>query len=262
MAQRLPPAYCFFQEFEPTLPRVASFGRDYLIYATSGSIRISFGQREWVLPPSFGAWVPANTEIGIDIPHAMTCCSVLFEPGYVRDLPGAPVVFTMPRHAREMITFSRRWPAETAEFDAHADAVFRAIAETCKAAADDPSDIWAPAPRSPEIERALIFLKAELATEVTLTQTAAVAGLSERTLSRKFQDELAMSWAQCLRQLRMIRAVECLSHADKQVTATALDCGYASLSAFNKAFLTFTGLTPSAFRARSAEGSLHPNRKD
>ncbi len=78
---------------------------------------------------------------------------------------------------------------------------------------------------------------------------ASAVGQSPRSLSRSFAKDLGMTWGQALRRLRMIRAVEALAASDASVLNVALAVGYGSLSAFNAAFLDFTGQTPSAYRA-------------
>jgi AraC-like DNA-binding protein len=245
-----PPAFCFYQAFAPTAKRAISFDRDYLMYAINGAIRLEVDGRYWILPPSFAAWIPRQTEIQVEITQAMTCCSVLFAPGFVEDLPKKTMVFSMPSHARELVVFSRRWGRDDKNYDAHAEAIFQAIAVTCTEQAKDPSKIWCPVAQTAPMQRAIGYMQDNLAQDITLNQVALASGLSERTLLRRCTDELAMTWAQSLRQLRMISAVEGLSQDQSQIVQIALASGYNSLSAFNKAFKTFVGLTPSEFRAR------------
>jgi AraC-like DNA-binding protein len=252
-----PPAFCFHQKFAPTAKRAMSFDRDYLMYAISGAIRLEVDGRRWIMPPSFAAWIPRKTEIHVEITQAMTCCSVLFVPRFVKGMPKKTIVFSMPSHARELVVFSRRWGRDSKSFDTHAEAIFQAIAVTCVEQAKDPSKIWFPIAQSAQVQRAIGYMQDNIAQDITLTEVATASGLSERTLLRRCRDELAMTWAQSLRQLRMIRAVEGLSQDQDQIVQIALACGYNSLSAFNKAFKTFVGLTPSEFRARF-RGAEHP----
>jgi AraC-like DNA-binding protein len=89
-----------------------------------------------------------------------------------------------------------------------------------------------------------------LAENLSLSDDANSARLSERSLARRFSDETGMTWRQMLRRMRMIRAIELLSNADDQVLNIALGVGYESLSAFNKAFRDFSGHTPTDFRKK------------
>lgn len=89
---------------------------------------------------------------------------------------------------------------------------------------------------------------------MSFSEIAKAAHMSERTLARRFNDEVGMTWGQALRRLRMIRAVEMLSHEETGILDVCYRVGYGSLSAFYKAFKAFSGLTPTEFRARHQGG--------
>jgi len=249
------PAFCFYQEFEPRPPETLRFDRHYLMYCIKGAVRLEFEGRRWVLPPSYAAWIPADTELAVSITHPMTCCSVLFRPGFVDALPEESVVFTITALARDMIHHCRRWGPDSTRFDDHAHYFFQALALTCTELAHRPSNVWTPMVRTEAMKRAIAFTEDHLGDEIALADVAAAAHLSERTLLRRYAEEAGMSWRQSLRRLRMIRAVELLSNEEEPIVQVALQVGYASLSAFNKAFREFSGDTPAAFRARRRDGS-------
>ncbi len=80
-------------------------------------------------------------------------------------------------------------------------------------------------------------------------QQLAVSG---RTLARRFDAELGMSFRSWRRLLRLFKAVELLG-GGLDVTRTALELGYGSTSAFIYAFRTQMGCSPQAYmRRRSA----------
>ena len=244
------PAYCFYQEFAPRPPERLSFDRHYLMYCIKGAISLEIDGRRWTLPPSYAAWIPAKTELGVTVSHPMTCCSVLFKPDFIDDLPEKSVVFTMTSLARDMIYHSRRWGPDAETFDTQARHFFQALALTCRELADQPADVWTPMGRTEAMQRAIAYTEAHLHEEISLADVASAAHVSERTLVRRYADEVGMSWRQCLRRLRMIRAVELLSNEEEPVVQVALQSGYSSLSAFNRAFRAFSGHTPTEFRAR------------
>jgi transcriptional regulator GlxA family with amidase domain len=156
--------------------------------------------------------------------------------------------------ARDMIYFSRRWGPDNDSFDGFAETYFRAIAFVCVELASSPSDVWQPTGSSKSVRRALEFTETHLATPLSFASVADAAGSSERTLLRRFGEEVGLTWQQTLRRLRMIRAVELLSNTEHAVIQVAYSVGYASLSAFTKAFRDFTGHTPTEFRARHRAG--------
>lgn|GEM_PF-648420 len=254
MTDSAPPAYCVYQDFEPRERGPIRFDRHYLMYAVRGAVGLAVDGRRWTLPPTYAAWIPADTEIDIELKHPITCCSVLFAPEFLVDAPSSSSVFTMTELAREMVAFTRRWGPSGASFGPHAESFFRALAHTCLELAADPVPMWRPLAVTAEIERALDYTEANLARDVSLAEVARAAALSTRSLHRRFSQEVGATWAESLRRLRMVRAVERLSNTTDSVLEVALDVGYASLSAFSKAFKAFTGHTPGQFRERQRGG--------
>ncbi len=244
------PAFCVYQEFPPEERSELTFDRHYLMYAIKGSVRLEEDGRRWTLPPSFAAWIPADTPIMIDIAQPITCCSVLYSPDFVTKPPKATKVFTMTSLTRDMIFHCRRWGPETTKFDLYAESFFRSLELACTELADLPSDVWQPMGKSDRILRAIRYTEQNLAEEIVLSDVANATHTSERTLLRHYVEEVGMTWQQSLRRMRMIRSLELLSNTNDQVAQVALQAGYSSLSAFNKAFRTFAGYTPTEFRAR------------
>jgi AraC-like DNA-binding protein len=74
--------------------------------------------------------------------------------------------------------------------------------------------------------------------------------LAPRSLARRFEDEIGMTWRAVLRRMRVLRAIEELAAGDAPVTEIAFRVGYTSLSAFNAEFRELTGRTPTQYRAR------------
>lgn len=247
MPDDLPPAYCFFQDIAPRPPLDAVFDRDYLLYAQYGALRVTVGQQKWLLPSSFAAWVPANTPLWVELARPVTTCSVLVTPGFCPLMPRAPVVLQMSDMTRLMIHHCREWGPK----DAHppeAQGFFLSLLNACARLASVSVDVKRPQAQDPTIARAIDITADRLATRVTASEVAKAANLSERSMQRKFAQEVGMTWAQVLTRLRMIRALELLAAEDAPIIQVAAECGFASLSAFNRAFLDFAQRTPSAFR--------------
>jgi AraC-like DNA-binding protein len=81
-------------------------------------------------------------------------------------------------------------------------------------------------------------------------EVARAAGLSVRTLARRFEEEAHTSWRRFLHDARMMRAMELLALPGARVTQTALAVGFESLAAFTHAFTGYAGERPRDFRAR------------
>ena len=80
--------------------------------------------------------------------------------------------------------------------------------------------------------------------------------MSERTLTRRFEAELGMSFRSWRTRLRLFKAIELLG-GGMDVTRTALELGYGSTSAFVYAFRIDMGCSPQAYMRgrRAAQGT-------
>lgn len=242
-----PRAYCFFQDIAPRPPLDAAFERDYLLYAAKGALRVSVAREHWVLPPSFAAWVPAGTPIVVTMNTPVTTCSVLTTPGFCEGLPDCPTVFQMSPMARQMIHYCKDWGKDTVH-PPQAEPFFLALLNVCASLVNDSVNVKRPAATEPAVQRAIDITEAGLATAITAGDVARQANMSERSLQRRFRDNVGMRWSEALTQLRMIRAVELLAIGDLSVIQISGEVGFNSLSAFNRAFRRFAECTPTEFR--------------
>jgi methylphosphotriester-DNA--protein-cysteine methyltransferase len=92
----------------------------------------------------------------------------------------------------------------------------------------------------------------------TLNEAVRRAALSERTFRRLFSRETGLTWQNWLGQARIQMAMGLLVQG-RRITDVAADVGYASLSAFAKAFAQIAGEAPAQFRQRHfREGRTPP----
>jgi len=85
------------------------------------------------------------------------------------------------------------------------------------------------------------------ADNTSLAAWAARVYTTERTLSRRCQQDLGMSFSEWRQRLRFLHAVSLLEQG-KTVQDVALDVGYSSASAFIVMFQQIAGTTPERFR--------------
>jgi transcriptional regulator GlxA family with amidase domain len=92
----------------------------------------------------------------------------------------------------------------------------------------------------------------------SLPELARHANSTERTLTRRFQRELGMSFAEWRQRLRVVKAMPLLE-GGQTVERIAFDLGYSSASAFITMFRRMLGVTPDEFRKGAQRAS--PNEK-
>ena len=98
------------------------------------------------------------------------------------------------------------------------------------------------------IERVLEDLHQRFAEPIRLPELAATNGMSEKTLSRIFKKSTGQTVVEYLNRLRISVAAQWLTGTDKPITQIAFDCGFGSLSSFNRMFSRYQSTTPSACR--------------
>ncbi len=97
------------------------------------------------------------------------------------------------------------------------------------------------------VEQVIFLLKQNLATPPTLEELGKKIGCSHFYLSRIFSAQTGHTITQHLRELRMERAAELLKAGEHNVTETALEVGYNSLSHFSAAFHETFGCCPGLY---------------
>lgn len=102
-----------------------------------------------------------------------------------------------------------------------------------------------------QIERHIIE---NLTAPLALPSLACIANVSERTLIRKFKNNLGMTPKKFIQQARIERCCQLLQQTDKTNDQIALAVGYQNTQALQKLFQTRQGQSMNAYR-RSALGS-------
>lgn len=240
-------AFTLHREFPVSPPADFCIGRHYLLYARAGSMRLEQGGRQWSLPPARAALIRANVPIKVAIHHPLSACSVLFDPARFAPPPAELTVFEMSPLARELVLACRDW-GDAAAHPPIAEQLFTTLAAVTWALSERQSRAVLPTGRSAQVQRALAHTEAHMDQPLSFDAVADAVASTPRSLARRFAAELGMPWGQVLRQMRMIRAGEDLALTTAPVTDIALSVGYGSISAFNAAFRSFSGQSPTAYR--------------
>lgn len=104
-------------------------------------------------------------------------------------------------------------------------------------------------PRGSELEPVLAWIQDNLGEELTLQALAARCGMSERTFSRRFREQIGSTPLQWLLRARVRQAQYLLEATDHPVERIATQAGFGSPTAFRERFKRVTGTTPHAYRA-------------
>jgi len=106
-----------------------------------------------------------------------------------------------------------------------------------------------PAPRGSELEPVLRWLDDNAAKDLTLEEIAAHAGLSTRTLNRRFREQTGTTPLQWLLRARVRQAQYLLESTVYPVERIAAQTGFGSPTAFRDRFKRVVGTSPNAYRS-------------
>jgi transcriptional regulator GlxA family with amidase domain len=109
-----------------------------------------------------------------------------------------------------------------------------------------------PVPRGAELEPLLTWLETNAGADLTLAGIAARAGMSTRTLNRRFREQTGTTPLQWLHRARVRRAQYLLEHTTHPVDRIAGEAGFGSPTAFRERFRRVVGTSPHAYRAAFA----------
>jgi len=219
-------------------------GRDQLLHAISGVMRVTTPMEAWIVPPDRAVYIPAGVRHTVRM-HG----DVEMRPLYIVADAG-----------------EADRPAERALGVVGVSDLLRALilvlADADPGAADDPRiplvtelvrleldrarrlRLNLPLPRDPRLQRVCAALLADPANDGALEDWAAEAGAAPRTLARLFRQELGMTFGDWRRRVRFHAALEDLSRG-RPIAQVAARAGYRSASAFTAAFGRAMGFRPS-----------------
>lgn len=173
-------------------------------------------------------------------------------------LPPVFRVRASPHHRDRLLQLSALGVAESEDYRTGADAMLAKLAELMFVEAvrqliDDPTQHargLVAGLRDRHVSAALRLLHAVPADDWTLGSLALRVGLSRSVLADRFRDLVGMPAMQYLSRWRLVLAARRLEEPGVSVAQAALEVGYSSDTAFQRAFKKNMGVSPGAWRKR------------
>lgn len=246
--------------FRETLPHPVFFRTDSLqpdsayprhrhhwgefVYAFSGVMELKLTDRHYLAPPQYGIWLPPEVEhVGLNR-HEATFCSLYLARERCRRLPREACALAVGPLLRALLDGLRARGIDTPRSAADARLVEVLVDEL---AAAPRQGTYLPTSEDPLLRPVIDALEARPDDPRSLAAWATQVHATERTLARRCQRDLGMSFGEWRQRLRVVRA-SALLEAGRSVESIALDLGYGSASAFIAMFRRMTGTSPSKFR--------------
>ncbi len=213
-----------------------------LLFASAGAMTVYAGRWTWMIPPGKAVFIPAGCPHSIRMWGEVAMRSLYFPP----ELDEPAMRFTDCRviSATALLRELILRVIEIGALDLRIPGQKRLLAVLL-----DEIDLAPLTPLSlplPEDPRALAVAQHVLANpagDQPLDELARRYGAGRRTLERLFRSETGISFGLWQQKARLLESIRALAQG-KSVTDTALDAGYASVSAFIAAFKRTFGCTP------------------
>lgn len=215
--------------------------RAQLLYAITGVMSVITQVGAFVVHPHTAVWIPAGAEHEVRFCSPTSLRTLYIDPSSSAGLPERCCVFEVSELLRALIVEATQLPADY-DMAGREGRIVALIFDELARMRSTPLD--APMPRDERLARMCRALLRDPAQEGCLDQLAQVAGMSRRTLTRRFRHEMGMTLSAWHQQVRLLEALARLS-AGVPVTRVALDVGYRSPSAFTAVFRRAFGATPS-----------------
>ena len=100
------------------------------------------------------------------------------------------------------------------------------------------------------IDKIFKYLFANFSCEIKLDDVAALANMNKQSFCRFFKARTQKTLVQFINEIRIAHAIKLMGREDINIGNIAYDCGYNSISNFNKFFKLVTNKTPSELKKR------------
>lgn len=216
-----------------------------MLWASTATIMGTIANRDWLVPPGYGMWIPGGVEHGggtvlregeLSIIHFAVDCPITWTE---------PTGVAIGPLLRELIKHLHRAGPRDPGRPLGEALMFELLTPLAT------HDIQVSVPADPRVRDIAERLLADPGDPRELTAWADHVHAGARTLSRLFRAETGLSFAEWRTQVRIRAAIQLLGNGTP-VNATAHAVGYRRPSAFISAFRRVTGQTPGTYRQAGA----------
>lgn len=203
-----------------------------------GAVNLELGTQRWLMPGGYLGWVPPRCSHAAWYPAPVDGLVLYCSAAWAHTaMPASVKVVRCDRFLAALFdTFLQPELEPT-----RAALYWEAFADAFSHAPD--TDFCLPLPDGPALRTVASALLAHPDLSEGIDHWAAATNCSRRTFSRHFRSETGMSFVEWRQGARLWKALELLSNG-WSVTATALEVGYHSTSAFIQLFRRRFGMTP------------------
>ncbi|WLD22843.1 AraC family transcriptional regulator [Flavobacterium dauae] len=225
-----------------------------LSYIEGGIAYITIENKTYVVPARHYFWIPQGMEHTLRVGHHATILRSLYF--YASDDDSDPFysklgIYPASELLIQMINYTELWDGKhITTKDCNFD-FFIVLKKLLPQISTKALPIILPITDNVQMQKIISFLEINMNKKLTLVMVGFRFGMSERSMSRFFQNTLHVSFLQFLKTIRMVKAIELLLKTQKTINEIAYEVGYGTISSFSDAFYEFTQSRPSDLRKKT-----------
>jgi len=219
--------------------------RGQLMCVSDGLLQVRTERGAWAVPPRRAAWVPPGEHHAVNSNGVTHSWNLYLLPLASRTLPDRPCVIEVNELIESIVSRAVEWTSQP-KLSPSQGRLMAVLIDELSTAPHDRMQL--PMPRDRRLLRIAAAILDNPSDRRTREEWAAWSGLSSRTLSRLFQQEVQISFAHWREQAVLMSAVEQLTQG-ASVASVADDLGYATPSGFIAMFRRHFGEPPARYFA-------------
>lgn len=161
-----------------------------IVYPSAGAVSVTTHAGTWITPVNRAIWIPAGCWHQHKFHGHTQFHGVALDPQRYRGGPATPTVLAVNPLMRELIIACSQ--ADRTDTDEHHRML--AVLQDQLPTTSIREPLWVPSPTDRRLRHACALIADNLTQPLTLQQIGGRIGVSQRTLSRLFSDELGMTF--------------------------------------------------------------------
>lgn len=238
---------------EKVIPMHSHENKYQLMYAEGKCIRIYYEVgnelKTIFIPSRHFAWMPKGVPHSVEAGHPDVIITNIFYTEVLSDNFYEKVgVYAANNLLVELLAYIKQWNTIVLSNEEKKFSILRSIMCILSENSNRRLPIELPVAKEPRLQVILNYMQDQMTEQISISQVSSQFGLSERSLLRLFQEDLRMSYAQYLKTLRVVRAIELLTTTNLNINEISFQVGYDSFPTFSNTFQDVVGVRPKVYR--------------
>ena len=238
--------------------RIAPHRHDWtqFLFARTGTMQVTLESSAIILPPQFGLWIPEGNEHSVSSIEDSALETLHIKTSALDNPPDIAKTVLVDEFVRIFIHYACTRIGSCYETQNKAADRLHVLLGLLEELPDAAMNLIIP--RDPKLADLCYQMQTAPNRPFPLEECAAEAGMSPRTLLRRFVADTGLTYQAWRHRLRLMLAVEKL-RGGESVTNVATDIGYSTTSSFTQAFQREFGRSPTRFDTRSRQSRKSDN---